>query len=90
VIAVVNPAASFQRQLVCQFGVVTASCSWVGPAWLTVMCDAGSRTATWMDRLNEFLSVAVARDAMWPQNGLAISQNKTTRTLIEFGSPSNW
>jgi hypothetical protein len=54
------------------------------------MCDAGSRTATWMDRLNEFLSVAVARDAMWPQNGLAISQNKTTRTLIEFGSPSNW
>jgi len=60
VIAEVNPAASFQRQLVCQLGVVTASCSWVGPAWL--MCDAGSRTA----KMNEFLSVAVARDAMLP------------------------
>ena|SRR6516162_1947994 len=66
VIAEVNPAASFQRQLVCQLGVVTASCSWVGSAWLTVMCDAGSRTSRWMDRLNEFLSVAVARDAMLP------------------------
>jgi hypothetical protein len=26
----------------------------------------GSRTARWVDRLNEFLSVAVARDAMLP------------------------
>ena len=26
----------------------------VGPAWLTVMCDAGSRTARWADRLNDF------------------------------------
>jgi hypothetical protein len=26
------------------------------------------------------------RNVTWPQNGLAISQNKTTRTLIELGA----
>jgi hypothetical protein len=43
------------------------------PAWLTVMCDAGSRPARWADGLKRVSkAVAVARRASWPQNGLAI------------------
>ena len=38
----------------------------VGPAWLTVMCDAGSRTARWAGGLKRVSkAVAVARRASY-------------------------
>jgi hypothetical protein len=38
----------------------------VGPAWLTVMCDAGSRTARWAGGLKSVSeAVAVARRASY-------------------------
>jgi hypothetical protein len=40
----------------------------VGPAWLTFMCDAGSRAARWAGGLKRvFKAVAVARRASWQQ-----------------------
>jgi hypothetical protein len=47
----------------------------VGPAWLTVMCDAGSRTARWAGGLKRVTKVAaVARRASYvaAKAGLAV------------------
>ena len=44
--------------------IATASCSRSDPPWLTVMCDAGSRTARWAGGLKRVSrAVAVARRA---------------------------
>jgi hypothetical protein len=44
----------------------------VGSAWLSVMCDAGSRTARWVDGLKRaFRAVVVARGATYVAAKLA-------------------
>ena len=66
----------------------------VGPAWLTVMCDAGSRIARLAGGLKRVSkAVAVALRATWPQNGLAVSRNRpdasnegTARRLVKIFS----
>jgi hypothetical protein len=56
-----NPSARADDQ-----DFTTASCSRFGPAWLTVMCSAGSRTARSAHRLKHMKELAAGVPAMRP------------------------
>jgi hypothetical protein len=90
VIAVVNPAASSAAACVpirCRHGVMLLGRTRL--AHRHVRCRR--RTARWggsLERISKSCG-RTRRNVTWPQNGLAVSQNKTTRTLIELCSPSN-
>ena len=59
----------------------------VGSAWLSVMCDAGSRTARWVDGLKRaFRAVVVSHAARltWPRNWLA----RRSLLVVDIGDVS--
>src|SRR6266511_345226 len=69
----------------CRHGVMLP----VGSAWLSVMCDAGRRTARWVDCLKRASKAVVAARGRltWPSNSL---HHRDRSARLRAGDPALW
>jgi hypothetical protein len=54
----------------------------VGPAWLSVMCDAGSRTARWVDGLKRAFRAVVVSNSRFRRRAFAVLSWSLTRFTV--------
>src|SRR6266446_7852076 len=68
----------------CRHGVMLP----VGSAWLSVMCDAGSRTARWVDGLKRAFRAVVVSNSRFRRRAFAVLSWSLTRFTVNAASRS--